>query len=168
MTYAEYEPMDPAPPDPDPEHQAEDLSERLIGHAHVDIMRAIEQGAFAVETPRVHVGKDHFERINWGIKRDTKRRAVGRGDFDQQYGDVVSTAPYLTATLEWSPDEMLLLEDMLEHSRFEGPCIIYGEMHLWRMDEQLGRVQSWIQRDGTDPSARATIEWRSVEPIGWR
>jgi len=150
-------------PDPDPQHEVTDLAERLIGHAHVDIMHAIEHGTFAVETPRVHVRKDHFDSIDWYIQRETEEHHGRNGLCGVSVGP-----PYLGIKLQWSPDDTDLLDDLSAHARLEGPCILYGDMHLWRMDEQYGhKVQCWMNEDGSGTAATAQFEWRAVEDAGW-
>jgi len=151
-------------PDPDPQHQASDLERRKIGHAYMDIMGAIEGGRFQVETPRVHVGKDTFDNLDWGIERDTERHHSRTGLCGVSVGP-----PYLTISMEWSPEDHTLLEDLRQHGALEGPCILYGDMHLWQMEEQYGhKVQAWVNTDGSEPAASAEFEWHAVDDIGWR
>jgi predicted RNA-binding Zn-ribbon protein involved in translation (DUF1610 family) len=149
-------------PDPDPQHEVADLENRLIGHAYRDIMHAIEDGAFAVETPRGHVRESTFERVDISLERDVNEHHSRDGLAAVSVG-----TPYITMKLEWSPADTNLLDDLAAHARLEGPCVIHGQMHLWRMDEPLGQVQSWVMRDGTSPAAEAEFSWHAVEDAGW-
>lgn len=151
-------------PDPDPQHEVADLEQRKIGHAYLDIIHAIEDGRFAVETPRVHAGKTTFQRVDVSLERDTQQHHGWN-----RLAGVSVGPPYLTMTLEWEPDDHTLLEDLRQHGALEGPCVLHGQMHLWRMAEQYGhKVEAWVEADGTEPAARAEFEWRAVEDAGWQ
>lgn len=149
-------------PDPDPQHQVSDLEIRHIKHAYEDIHTAIEEGRFEVETPRVHASKDTFEQVNIAIERDVEHL---------HFNDTRTSPPYLTVELEWDAlddEDWLLWKDLRAHGAIEGPCILYGQMHLWRMEKQRGKnVESSVPIDG---QARCNVEfeWHRVEPIGWR
>jgi hypothetical protein len=151
-------------PDPDPQHQMADLEQRQLGHCFNDLCTAVERDRFQVETPRVHVGCSTFDRVDVSVSRDTEEHH----SWNRQVGVSVGP-PYLEVRMEWSPDDHTLLEDLRKHGALEGLCILYGDMHLWRMAEQYGnKIQAWVNQDGTDPAARADFEWRAVEPVGWR
>jgi hypothetical protein len=139
-----------------------DLEVRHTEHALQDIKNAIVEGCFEVETSRVHVSKDTFEKVNIATERD-----VDHLNFND-------TRPsYLTMELEWSPEDdegWLLWKDLRAHDALKGPCIIYGQMHLWRMEKQHGRnIESSVPvGDDERASCRAEFEWHRVRPIGWR
>lgn len=145
-------------PDPDPEQEMAPLSERKLYHARRDILHAIEDGRFRVETPRVVVGNGHFENIEWSIERDVQ-------EYGSISGEIAVSAhkPNLEIELRWENPSEELVEDLIAHAKREGPCILYGDIHLWRMNEQFGTVQKLGRSEVV-----ASFEWRSVETVGWR
>lgn len=147
-------------PDPDPQHGVADLPERKLKHAHRDIHHALEGDRFHVETPRVWTPQDTFQYCDWGLQRDSETYHGYNGLAGVSYGP-----PYLVLELGWEADDWRLLEDLRQHGELEGPCILYGDMHLWRMDEQMMCDLTAAHRGG---EATAEFSWRAVEEVGWR
>jgi hypothetical protein len=154
-------------PDPDPQHEAADLDTRQLCHAHRDIVHAVENNRFAVETPRVHVEDSAFDRVDIAISRDTQEYH----SWDHERA-ISFSPPYLDVTVEWTASNGQhygLVQDLRAHGALEGPCILYGDMHLWRMSKQRGvDLYSEHPVDGGAGACTARFEWRGVEPVGWR
>jgi len=143
------------------------LKERKIGHCATDLMRAREEGRFAIETPGVYMDKDDIERLQISYGRDTD--AMGRGVHTRVY----QGPPYIELSFEYTVDEYppRLYEDTKDHAgaEKEHPIVVYGDMHLWQMfvgemkqsvDTTIdGKILSTADFDG---------RWYDVETVGWR
>lgn len=149
-------------PSPDLQQQVPDRETRVLGHAYTDILRAVEDGCFAVETPRVHVEQTDLQAIDIGMERDTKH----------VMGDIQTTPPYIVLGIDWNIDRERgrdLFSDLRKHAAVEGPCMLYGDMHVWRMEQPSPRKIELGAPHGGEETAwgSAEIEWRKVEPVGW-
>lgn len=141
----------------------DDLSIRKIRHCVRDLWNAVEQGSFAVETPRVYAEQDTFHSVTISIERD-KQEHYSRMTLQ----GVSMGSPYITMDLEFDTSTELLGVDLREHLSYEGPVVLYGQMHLWRMDKQAGRMDLGSASIGEPIEVDARLEWREVEEAGWR
>jgi hypothetical protein len=135
---------------------------QLMGNAYKDLLHAIENDRFAIETPRVHVGIDDLDRVSISIERDT----------EHHMGEIQMSSPYITLEIEWYMDTergAALFSDLRKHTNIESPCVLHGDIHLWEMSwPQARRIEQsapMLEQEQTD--GQAEIAWKEIAVNGW-
>lgn len=147
-------------PKPDPEHEVPDLHDRLIGHCAEDCRRALEEGRLQVETPTHCVDMSQSSVPYIGAGQDVRSAVHPWGGSD--VGE-----PYFELRFEVDTVDVSFYEELVDHGCLEGPLVLHGDMHLWRMDVPITDVQfTPTMDDGFETSME--VKWYEAEAICFR
>lgn len=133
-----------------------------LGHLVRDIWTAVEEGTFEVETPRVHVEQDTFDALH--VSKTSGPKEVGQ--LACQPGP-----PMLEIELEWTDDESTLYEDLEEHARREHAIALYGDMHVWNVEDPVDydlEASFDVAEDDYGFICDTRHGWREFTVAGWR
>lgn len=139
-------------------------SDRVIRHAVNDLQRAVEEGHFEVETPRVHIEQDDLRSfsIGWGRdKRFVRAHTCSPGPMQ------------LELEFETAIENETLYRDIeRDMQSVEPKVVLYGDMHVWYCETPHHDIAVEVtigDADGVPPMAlTADLNWLDVEPAGWR
>lgn len=133
-----------------------------LGHLVRDIWTAVEEGTFEVETPRVHAEQDTFDALD--VSKTSGPKEVGQ--LACQPGP-----PMLEIGLDWTNDTSDLYEDLDGHMRQEHAIALYGDMHVWNVEDPIsGGIEASFDVSGDEYGfiCDATLGWREFTVAGWR
>jgi hypothetical protein len=139
------------------------IEKRQINHCYKDCKRALEDGRLKVETPTLCVDMSRSSVTFIGVGRETEQLFVPGSLEPQTHGN-----PYVELEFDMLVEETNFFEDLNDHVVLEGPLVLHGDIHLWRMDTQVCDLEM-MQDVGTDQlDLSFNGKWYEAEPIGWR
>lgn len=119
-----------------------------------DILRALEDGAFAVETPTHYVEQDNFLDIAVCIERGTPQ-TVGNftpWEFEISFDYFIDKHPH---SLEEDIDSGELV-------------VMYGNSSLWYVEDLLEKDLTYDVRQGEKVIGTMEARWRNTQMAEWR
>lgn len=137
-------------------------NERLIAKCNRDIVRAVEEGRFAIETPRGSVEQTTIQNLNVYVTQPTKQMWY-RGNPEPRRGPTLFGLKF---ALPMEGEAEHVSTDLMDMG---GEVVIYGDQHLWRLSEPWSGE---AHHDGFAVGEKVTYqhkyEWGTVEEIDWR
>jgi hypothetical protein len=133
-----------------------------LGHLTRDLWKALEDGTFEVETPRVHAEQTTFDALE--VNKTSGPKEIGQ--LACQPGP-----PMLEISLDWADETSDLYEDLDAHMNRECAIALYGDMHVWNVEKPIdGSIEATFDVEGGERRflCDVTLGWREFAVAGWR
>lgn len=138
-----------------------DPKEPDLDHLIQDLWDGLEEDNFEVETPRVCVEKEGFDRLHVSktFGEPWVQHAGARGP------------PLCELDIEWHGPGSELGADLIDTKAMNNSVVLYGGRHVWSISDTWHcEVDTWIDGETYTTAGEATISFREqdFEWIDWR
>jgi len=126
-------------------------------HLIRDLWGGVEEDRFEMETPRVHVTQDDFDKV-------TVSKTHGEPGLRQTIGP-----PLLELDFEWCGLDGDLYADLHDYcGSGDSPVILYGDNHFWTVTHPWSIDMSMEVAPDGPLTCEAQLQYRGFEHAGWR